>query len=138
MQQQTYNNTTAIQRKRKAVEFASGVFKRVVLGETLDTEITDTDRPTPSLDALVGTKLPDGRLAFAKIVRIEKNHVLLMPLKVRDSDAMAIFEYVADIGSLFRRSIQRELVWPVDGTYNRDTGFYEIFTSLDELGRTLG
>ncbi|KAI8910054.1 hypothetical protein DFJ77DRAFT_471787 [Powellomyces hirtus] len=113
IQQHTYNNTSPIERKRKAVEFASGVFKRVVLESSTETEQVGT-KEVPPLGALVGTKLPNGGSGFAKVVRIEKTDALLMLLKPRQTDATHS-EYIADIGNLLRRNMAREVVWPIDG-----------------------
>ena len=138
MQQKTYNTPT-IQRKRKAVEFASGFFKRIVLEKRPDIPGGDLAKSTVtrSTGALVGTKLPDGSPSFGKVVRIENNAALVMLLKLRDTDATIPHEYVADVGNLLRRSMATEVVWPVDGSYNREKGYYEILTSLEEVSRVL-
>ncbi|KAJ3181532.1 hypothetical protein HDU87_001142, partial [Geranomyces variabilis] len=139
IQQHTYNNTSPIERKRKAVEFASGVFKRVVLEKSFENSSETTGVQTgevPPLGALVGTKLSNGGPGFAKVVRTEKTDALLMVLQPRPTDTTST-EYVAIIGNLLRRNMVTEVVWPVDGAYCREREFYEVYTSLEDVDRML-
>ncbi|KAI8817890.1 uncharacterized protein EV422DRAFT_570363 [Fimicolochytrium jonesii] len=136
IQQHTYNNTPSIERKRKAVDFASRVFKRIVLEDSA-TE-ADSDNGAPPLGALVGTKLLNGRPGFGKVVRIENANAIIMLLTPRQTEGATLSEYVADIGSLLRRNIAREILYPIDGVYTREQGVYEVFTSLEDVKRMLG
>ncbi|KAI8817883.1 uncharacterized protein EV422DRAFT_508705 [Fimicolochytrium jonesii] len=135
IQQHTYNNTPSIERKRKAVDFASRVFKRIVLEDSA-TE-ADSDNGAPPLGALVGTKLLNGRPGFGKVVRIENADAIIMLLTPRQTEGATLSEYVADIGSLLRRNIAREILYPIDGVYTREQGVYEVFTSLEDVKRML-
>ena len=138
IQQQTYNNTSPIERKRKAVEFAGRVFKRIVFDKD-----SQGDSPTItaiSLGSIVGLRVLDGSTAFGKVIRMDSNDALLMLLKPQNTTADYSHrqEYVADIGNLVRKKLSaHELIFPVDGTFCEEKGVYEMLTRLDDIDRLL-
>ncbi|KAJ3283784.1 hypothetical protein HK104_010227 [Borealophlyctis nickersoniae] len=88
IQQQTYNNVPTIERKRKAVDFATCIFKRIVCEQDQDgswQEANSSNDGTastfPSVGELVGTRRSDGSAVFAKIIRTEGSDAVLMLLK---------------------------------------------------------
>ncbi|KAJ3282520.1 hypothetical protein HK104_010849 [Borealophlyctis nickersoniae] len=141
IQQHTYNNIPPIERKRKAVEFASRAFKRVVCEEEVsDSKDSHGASIRPPTGSLVGTRLPDGSPAFAKVIRIEGDDAVLMLLRLQQEDSIEATpnHYVANLGSLVRKRIaSREILFPVDGVFHVDEGMYEVMTSLKEVDRLL-
>ncbi|KAJ3049854.1 hypothetical protein HK097_009153 [Rhizophlyctis rosea] len=137
VQQQTYNNASPIERKRKAVEFAGQAFKRIVCANGLPA--VESREFTVPIGALVGMRLSTGDPGFGKVIRVEGDDILTLLLvpDVREQEVDGPQRaYVADLSTLMRKASD-EIIYPVDGIYNSEKGFYELFTRLDEVDRLL-
>lgn len=126
-----------LQRKRKAVDFATSTFKQAVLGSNDKTDCRDLARLTPPIGAVVGMEHSDGLPGFAKLVRLEADSDGLF-LALRQSDATAATEpvYIADASKVLRRSIPKEIVWPLN--YELVGGDYVVRTTLAAVKEALG
>ncbi|KAI8826285.1 uncharacterized protein EV422DRAFT_160962 [Fimicolochytrium jonesii] len=118
MQQLVYNDAGSIERKRKAVDFATDTFKRAVLGFNKGTEGASSPRYViPPIGAVVGIEQSDGLPGFAKLVRLEANteglFLALQRSQPGGTSADGVI-FTADARDVLRKSIPRDIVWPLD------------------------
>ena len=84
-------------------------------------------------------RLSCGSPGFGKVIRVEGDDVLLIPL-TQDEASVGMEcsqrAYRADFASLIRKT-NDEVIYPVDAIYNSEKCFYELLTRLDDIDRLL-
>ncbi|KAJ3019533.1 hypothetical protein HKX48_002010 [Thoreauomyces humboldtii] len=123
IQQNVYNDVSNLERKRKAVEFATGAFKRAVIEIDSDEDVARPVRLNPPVGALVEFKDEQDAPAFGKVLRITAGDVLVMVLRPSPGTNVLI----PDATKVLRKSIS-QLTWPID--YETSGADYLLRTSV--------
>ncbi|KAJ3006099.1 hypothetical protein HKX48_000302 [Thoreauomyces humboldtii] len=109
IQQNVYNDVSNLERKRKAVEFATEAFKRAVI--QVDSDGEDEAAPvriSPPIGAVVRFRDEQEGSAFGKVLRITSGDVLVMALRRVSGGLLTL-----DGTKVLRKSLT-ELAWPID------------------------
>lgn len=137
MQQNVYNDTSSMDRKRKGVEFAAAAFKKAVLGNGSRNDGHPQVCLLPPVGAVIGFKRFDGTPSFGKVLRVEaETDVLIMVLKDAGKEFAEGPAFTPDATQVMRKCIATEIVWPLD--YESVGADYVVRTSLNAVNEKLG